>query len=222
MLKLCAPVSRWISALLVAVLSMALMLLAAASTASAEEPPPSEPELGLQNNEFGIRAGGSFFSGRTWGRAQDRTLAILEIRYTRLICNSRFFALKYGVNLVPVAFLGDHAIFAGTPAQQAQRQYVYGGGLSPVAFQFTFRRGKRIQPFVVTDEGFLYFTRPILDSHSSQFNFTIDYGAGIQVFTSARQAVTVGYRYYHISNADIAVNPGTDANLFFVGISRFR
>jgi opacity protein-like surface antigen len=134
----------------------------------------------MQKNEFGIRGGGSFFSGHTWGRTRDRTLGL------------------------------------------AQREYVYGGGISPVAFQFTFRRGKRIQPFVVTDEGFLYFTRRILTPGSSQFNFTIDYGAGIQVFTSPRRAITLGYRYYHISNADIAINPGTDANLFFAGVSFFR
>lgn len=183
---------------------------------------PSNSELGMEKNEFGIRGGGSFFSGHTWGRTRDRTLALLELRYTRLLFTSRWFALKYGVNLVPVAFLGDHAISAPTTAQQAQREYVYGGGISPVAFQFTFRRGKRVQPFIVTDEGFLYFTRPILTPGSSQFNFTIDYGAGVQVFTSARQALTVGYRYYHISNADIAVNPGTDANVIFVGLSLFR
>jgi opacity protein-like surface antigen len=53
-----------------------------------------------------------------------------------------------------------------------------------------------------------------LTPDSSQFNFTIDYGAGIQVFTSPRRAITIDYRYYHISNADIAINPGTDANVY--------
>ncbi len=195
---------------------------ASAQISPAGSSPAAETGLGLQDNEFSIRSGGSFFSGRTWGRAQDRTLALLELRYTRLIFTSHFFAIKYGVNLVPVALLGDHAIFATTAAGRAQREYVYGGGLSPVAFQFTFRRGKRVQPFVVTDEGFLYFIRPILVTNGSQFNFAIDYGAGIQVFTSPTSALTVGYRYFHISNADIAGNPGTDANLFFIGISRFR
>jgi len=79
-----------------------------------------------------------------------------------------------------------------------------------------------VQPFIITDEGFLYFTRPILVVGSSQFNFSIDYGAGVQVFTSPDRALTLGYRYFHISNADIAVNPGTDANVFFIGFSIFR
>jgi opacity protein-like surface antigen len=203
-------------------MALAVKAFAQSSPSGLAELADSEPGFGMQKNEFGIRAGGSWFSGHTWGRAQDRTLALLELRYTRLLFSSRLFALKYGVNLVPVAFLGDHAIFAPTAAQQAEREYVYGGGISPVALQFTFRRGKRIQPFIVTDEGFLYFSRRILDPNSSQFNFTIDYGAGIQVFTSRRRAVTVGYRYYHISNADLAANPGTDANVFFIGVSAFR
>jgi hypothetical protein len=183
---------------------------------------PAEEKFGTQRNEFNIWGGGSGFSGHAWGRVQDRTLILLQLRYTRLLLASRLLAIKYSVNVAPLALLGDHKIFAATAAQQAQREYVYGGGISPVGFQFTLRRGKRVQPFIITDEGFLYFTRPILVVGSSQFNFSIDYGAGVQVFTSPDRALTLGYRYFHISNADIAVNPGTDANFFFIGFSIFR
>jgi opacity protein-like surface antigen len=53
--------------------------------------------------------------------------------------------------------------------------------------------------------------------------FTIDFGGGVNIFLRQRQALTLGYRYQHLSNANISAhNPGTDANTFYVGVSRFR
>jgi len=93
---------------------------------------PAEEKFGTQRNEFNIWGGGSGFSGHAWGRVQDRTLILLQLRYTRLLLASRLVAIKYSVNLAPLTLLGDHKIFAATAAQQAQREYVYGGGISPV------------------------------------------------------------------------------------------
>ncbi len=199
----------------------------AAAPAAGQAPPELKPVaaeqgFGLANNEFAIRSEGSFFSGHTWGRTQDRTLGMLDFRYTRRFFSSRYFEMKYAVTAIPVAFFGDKAIFAATPADQQRRQYVYAAGGSPVGFQFTFRRGKRVQPFIVTDEGALYFARPILVTNGERFNFIIDYGIGTQIFTSPGRAVTIGYRYFHISNADLAGNPGNDQNLFFLGFSFLR
>ncbi len=206
--------------------SVLCLILLAASLAHGQEPVPSAdatPSFGVGNNEFAMRSAGSFFSGHTWGRTQDRTLGMLEFRYTRRFFSSRWVEVKYAVTAIPIAFLGDKAIFAPSPAEQQAREYVYGIGGSPVGFQFTFRRRKRVQPFVVTDEGALHFARPILVTNGSRFNFIIDYGAGVQVFTSAQHAMTVGYRYLHISNADIADgNPGNDQNVFFLGFSFLR
>lgn len=210
-------------------LLLPVFLLFAMASASGQEvagaaasAPPATQGFGFGNNEFAARTEGSFFSGHTWGRTQDRTLGMLDFRYTRRFFSSKYVELKYAVTAIPVAFFGDKAIFAPTPAQQQQRQYVYAFGGSPVGFQFTFRRGKRVQPFIVTDEGALHFSRPILVTNGERFNFIIDYGVGVQIYTSAQRAFTVGYRYFHISNADLAGNPGNDQNLFFLGYSFFR
>ncbi len=53
--------------------------------------------------------------------------------------------------------------------------------------------------------------------------YTVDFGAGVNIFRRERQVVTIGYRYQHFANADLSAhNPGTDANTFYVGVSRFR
>jgi hypothetical protein len=52
--------------------------------------------------------------------------------------------------------------------------------------------------------------------------YTIDFGGGVNLYTSPRNTVTVGYRYQHLSNANISKhNPGTDADTFYLGLSHF-
>jgi Lipid A 3-O-deacylase (PagL) len=46
---------------------------------------------------------------------------------------------------------------------------------------------------------------------ATQFNFTAQLGAGVQVFTSRHHSIDFGYKYRHISNANLGrINPGTD------------
>ena len=53
--------------------------------------------------------------------------------------------------------------------------------------------------------------------------YSIDFGTELTIFRKPRQSVTIGYRYQHLSNANISLhNPGADASTFFVAISRFR
>lgn len=111
--------------------------------------------------------------------------------------------------------------FGHEPARGAEDDH--GAGLSPVGFQLNFRRRERIQPFAQASGGFLYFGERIPDARGAQFNFTADFGGGVQWKTGARRAWTIGYRYHHVSNGYRAdVNPGFDSNLFYVGFSIFR
>ena len=61
---------------------------------------------------------------------------------------------------------------------------------------------------------------PRIAEDSSQVNFVLQTGPGVQYFTTARMAVTVGVRYHHISNAGIGQrNLGLDAVLPYAGAS---
>jgi Lipid A 3-O-deacylase (PagL) len=169
-------------------------------------------------NEFGVWGGGSLDSPTLIGKFENARLGLIGVRYARVLARGENVTLKYTSDAVPVAFLS----FPDTTLRGARRT-IYGAGLSPVGFQVNFRRRERVQPFAQASGGFLYFSERVPDESGAQFNFTADFGGGIQVKTGARKAWTFGYRYHHISNAYRASqNPGFDSNLFYVGFSFFR
>ncbi|HYH85157.1 MAG TPA: acyloxyacyl hydrolase [Pyrinomonadaceae bacterium] len=174
-------------------------------------------------NEFSVWGGGSLGSPTLIGKTEETRLAILGLRYARVLARGDNLALKYTIDAVPVASLSypDGGTFTA-PARE-RRKTITGAGLSPVGFQLNFRRRERIQPFAQASGGFLYFGERVPDERGAQFNFTADFGGGVQWKTGARRAWTVGYRYQHISNGYRAeANPGFDANLIYVGFSIFR
>jgi hypothetical protein len=106
---------------------------------------------------------------------------------------------------------------------QTLRKRAYGSGLSPDGFQLDLRPYRRVQPFLSHNGGFIYFADRVLSSEGSRFMYTVDFGGGVNILRKNNQAITLGYRYQHLSNANISErNPGTDANTFYVGVSRFR
>ena len=53
--------------------------------------------------------------------------------------------------------------------------------------------------------------------NAGNFNFTFDFGAGIELFRDHTRSMRVEYRYHHISNHNTALaNPGIDNGLFQV------
>ena len=62
-----------------------------------------------------------------------------------------------------------------------------------------------------------------MPSTGTKFNYTWDFGIGVQLFVRDDQALTLGYDWKHISNAYSGrTNPGFDANILYVGYSFFR
>ena len=178
-------------------------------------------------HEFGVWGGGSWDSSTLIGRFEDARLAVLALRYARVVARGDNLALKYTLDAVPYAALSYPEEAAGPPppgpVARGARRTVTAAGLSPVGFQLNFRRRERLQPFAQASGGFLYFGEPVPQGGGAQFNFTADFGAGLQFKTGARRAWTFGYRHQHISNGyRAATNPGFDSNLFYVGYSIFR
>jgi hypothetical protein len=181
-------------------------------------------------NEFGLWGGGSFSGPTLIGKTEGTRLGLFALRYARVLARGDNLALKYTLDAVPVALLSyPLETPAGAPppptgfAVLKERRKITGAGLSPVGFQVNFRRRERVQPFAQASGGFLYFGEPVPDARGAQFNFTADFGGGVQWKTGARRAWTVGYRYHHVSNGFRAgVNPGFDSNLFYAGFSIFR
>lgn len=163
------------------------------------------------DNEFGLLGGTSLNTPTLIGLTEDARFTIVTLRYGRVLGTRGGVAVEYTMDAVPLAIF------------QIKHSAIYGAGISPIGFKFNFRRRKRAQPFLSTSGGLLYFARQVPVPGSAQFNFTFDFSGGVQLFMRSRKAITVGYKFQHISNGGTsAINPGLDANVVYAGISIFR
>jgi opacity protein-like surface antigen len=100
------------------------------------------------------------------------------------------------------------------------RRWNYAQSFSPVGFKQSFRPNKAVQPFVAGTVGYMYSSVPIPTEQSGSFNFAFDFGAGVEVFRSAKRSVSLEYRYHHFSNKGTASqNYGVDNGVFKVSYS---
>ena len=172
-------------------------------------------------HEVGTWWGFSGFSGHIWGYADDIKYMPVDITYSYLINPGAKWNFRYAPEITALAMLDEPT--PSNPNFLDKRKRTYGSGVSPVGFRASFYPESRVQPFLSTDGGFIYFLDRVLSPQGSQFMYTIDFGGGVQFIRKQRQSISIGYRYQHLSNANISLhNPGTDANTFYVAISRFR
>lgn len=167
-------------------------------------------------NEFGLWAGGSPDSVDFIGRVPDTSLVLVGLRYGRILAAWESLSLEYTFDILPAA-----VVFA--PERVRRRDSTtYGAGVSPLGFKINFGQESWIKPFVAASIGFLYFQDEVPVPDSSRFNFTPEIGAGLQFFLTPRTALTLGYKFHHISNAGRSDrNPGLDSNVIYLGYSFF-
>lgn len=164
-------------------------------------------------NEFTLWADGQFGNGHAFGATTNSRMYQVEFRYGRLARMNHLYALRYIAEVVPLTLVGQ--------PQTNGRAYAYGGGGSPIGAQVNFLPNRRVQPFLTSGGGFLAFNHRMF--HATQFNFTAQLGAGVQLFTSRHHSIDIGYKYHHISNANRGdTNEGMDSHVLFVGVSFFR
>ena len=175
-------------------------------------------------NEFAVWGGFSPDSNtfiKAFGRTPDARFGIVAFRYARRFNNGDSVNLKYTADVVPAAFLNypDIEVTGTNPVIiQTSRPTRYAFGVAPLGLQANFRPRKNVQPFIGASGGLLYFNQRTPSFVGTKFAFTADVGAGIEFKLKEKRAVTVGYKYYHISNGDRGIqNPGFDNNLFYIG-----
>jgi hypothetical protein len=108
--------------------------------------------------------------------------------------------------------------------QVRQPDPVRGWSVSPLFIRWNFppmgRRGPRIFGEV---SGSLLFTDRPVPVRTTTFNFRDEAGFGLRLEGSRRQALLIGYRFQHISNAGrVKPNPGANFNFVYVGVSFLR
>ncbi len=178
-------------------------------------------------HEFGAVWGLSLMSGHLWGYAPDVKYMPITLRYSyELYRHKESWSFRYAPELTALAMIDWPYPHPKEPIPQVfynQRERVYGSGLSPVGIELDARPLSRFQPYFKGNGGFIYFGDKVLSPQGSQFMYTVGPDIGFNIYRHKRQAMSFGWRYTHLSNANISLhNPGTDANVFYVGISRFR
>jgi opacity protein-like surface antigen len=172
--------------------------------------------LSKGTNEFGLWAGGSPDSSKFIGNIEDRKLLLVALRYGRVLAAWDSLSLEYTLDIFPAA-----VVFEPDRVRRG-RSTIYGAGLSPLGFKINFAQESWIKPFVAASVGFLYFVDDVPVPRSSRFNFTPEIGLGVQFFLTPKNAVTLGYKFHHMSNANThRNNPGMDSHVIYAGFSFF-
>jgi hypothetical protein len=188
---------------------LAIFLLAAApARAGICSADASEPR-----HDFQFFAGYSPVPSTLIGTTTDRELLLGGFSYSYRCWVWQRVAVAYSGELMPAAimFEPNHA--------------VYGFAITPLGFTAEFARHHRIFPYLQTNEGIIASSEPIPINapNATGLNFVIDVGGGVRIKTGERHAVSLGYKFLHISNGfTSAFNPGVDNNVFYAGFSILR
>ena len=181
-----------------------------------------------RQNEWGVW-GAISFDSTTWiGKTPDARFGNIGLRYGRVLLTNENLAFSWTIDAVPVAVLSvNRFTFVPTGPStftlQRSRDRTYGAGLSPIGLRLNFRRQKMVQPFASGSGGFLYFSKDVPVPGAAQFNFTYDFGGGVQIVNDSGRAITIGYKYQHISNGyHSPINPGVDVQMIYGGFSIFK
>jgi len=204
-----------------------LLFLAPESAAQQANTSTSQAYGKIENarNEFGIW-GGISFDAPTWiGKTPDARFGNIGLRYGRVLAANDNLAFSWTIDAVPIAVLSVNRFTivstgSGSFTVQRRREHAYGAGVSPIGLKLNLRRMQTLQPYASGTAGFLYFSEDVPVAGAKRFNFTFDFGGGVDIVSDSQRAVTVGYKYQHISNGDRSpINPGVDVQLIYVGYS---
>jgi len=179
-------------------------------------PTPSPPE---HRHDFQFFAGYSPVSSTLIGSTSDRRFLMAGFGYSYRCWIWSGVSVSYSGEIIPASVL--------LQPQQVLRQSVhahavYGVAATPVGFTADLGRRHKAYPFVQTNEGIIASTEPIPINviGATGLNFLIDIGGGVRIKAGQRYAISVGYKFVHVSNGGTTgVNPGLDNNVFFAGFS---
>jgi len=94
------------------------------------------------------------------------------------------------------------------------RRWTYAQGLSPAGTRIDLLPHRRLQPTASFLAGYLLSAKKIPLDSAGSFNFTFEFGAGLEYYASQTRSIRLEYQIQHFSNAYTAVsNPGVDNGL---------
>jgi hypothetical protein len=106
-------------------------------------------------------------------------------------------------------------LFAGTEVTTCARRWTFAQGFSPAGTRINLRPHRRLQPTASFLAGCMLSAKKVPIETAGAFNFTFEFGAGLEYYQSQSRSIRLEYQIQHFSNANIAQdNPGVDSGLF--------
>jgi hypothetical protein len=226
---------RWPLARAAAAIALCTMLVPAAALAQTSA--PAQPDaLGseappLNRWRIGAFLGGARNSPITPGLGQiaGRDHLFVGLQAQTTVLKLRSVRISYGVQVLPAVIVRGKTLPFGYEEGgffdelRDDRNIAYAFGFSPFGIEVAVPIAGRVSAYGTTTGGLLLFTRSFPVRFAQQANFFMEYGGGLMIRTGASQWIQAGYKFHHLSNAYRAiVNPGLDANVFYVGYWRSR
>lgn len=179
---------------------------------------PSDGDYKLRkgDNQFGVWVAGSFKAPTLIGNTAYRPTTMLGLRYGRVVGSIGGVTFTYVADLIPVQVVFDRE------DGQTARRTVYGVSVNYAGMKISILRRSRVKPFVGISGGVIVYSRPI-PHDGRKLNLTYSLDGGVDIFIRKKRALTIGYKFYHVSNAFTAErNIGTNDNMITVGYSFLR
>jgi hypothetical protein len=183
-------------------------------------------------SEVGLWASHSVAAGTVLGKIPHGRLRMLGLRYQYRLMPTPAQS-QDGYEGATLTFTADF-VGAGLhlPRRATPGSYFTNGpstgtaltttglGLYPMGLRL-LSDGGTVRPFLAGHTGLMYFSAAVPDPRGRQLNFAAALGGGLSVSLSGRIALTIGYRYHHLSNGFRgSINPGFDANVLYFGLDR--
>lgn len=103
-------------------------------------------------------------------------------------------------------------VYTGTSTITCSRQHTIAQGLSPIGFRINLRPTHPLQLTFSSNGGYMFSTHPIPVANAGSFNFTFEFGGGLEYFHAHHRSVRLEYVVQHYSNHNTAnANPGVDS-----------
>lgn len=182
-------------------------------------------------HQFAFIAGYSPDSPTLIGTTENRRFVLAGFEYSYRCWAWRNNSISFTPSILPAAILLEPAQFLytledGSYTYRATPSHaVYGFGVLPVGFTFDLARTHTLHPYFEIRGGVIASTEPIPINtvDATGLNFIFDFGGGLQWTINPRRAVSFGYKFLHISNANTTeTNPGVDNNVIYAGFSLLR
>ena len=104
--------------------------------------------------------------------------------------------------------------YTGTSTTTCSRQQTFAQGLSPIGFRINLRPQHPLQLTFSSNGGYIFSTHPIPVPDAGSFNFSFEFGGGLEYFQAHHRSIRLEYVVQHYSNHYTAAeNPGVDSGL---------